>query len=166
MQYLQLDLSRECDSKHVLDYDDLAMAILPVNMEFIESNTENVYATVDIIIHPAFQVLCPYIRCWNQNGGFLSTEELQSLLDQFYHRSDEPAMIMSENSVTHPFGRLISEEHPFTGLPCSTIHVCGLISEHSRPRISLPSWLSVIGPFIGLHISSKDFISMSKLLVS
>jgi Autophagocytosis associated protein, active-site domain len=79
---------------------------------------------LDIVLHPAYAVPCPYLRAWSPSGVQLLTEELQAVIDGGHHveltASDEPA------NRYYVFGRLMEEEHPYSGKIVSSFHVCEL----------------------------------------
>lgn len=138
------------------------------------------HGQIDILLHPAFQVPCPYIRMWDSSGSYLTAEKIQLFLDNYsmnrkvVNQEDHSLDIAySRDHRVHIFGRLYDTEHPNEGHMCSSIHVCDidrylqskqvLDSDISLGNFML-SWFSLMSSHIGLSISPAEFLKCSELM--
>lgn len=117
-------------------------------------NNFKIFGEIDILLNPSFDVMCPYIRLWTVTGSILSFSEVQTFMMSRFN-SNEVEMFI--------------EEHPISGIPCYTFHVCGIreilmtmetYNIKGNGNIRFLSWLSIIGKYIGLQISYNDFHKM------
>lgn len=119
------------------------------------------YGFLDICKSPTFQVLCPYMKIWNQQGSIISVDDLQQCLDI----SNQCKYDGSE------FGRLVIDDHAVENCYSITAHLCELtnmVSGESRSLnygLQFLSWLSVVGPYIGFNISSSEFMTLKGLFI-
>lgn len=144
--------------------------------------TGNISGYIDILLHPAYQVPCPYLRLWNRSGSYLTIEQAQPFLDKHSccYQGDDIKLSNSSSLVSHavfPFGRLIQDLHPYDGYACYTIHVCEIsnyidmclqskgISTIPKENAYMLVWLSIVGPHIGLPIAPSEYRAGIDLLV-
>ena len=112
-----------------------------------------VHGLIDIILHPTYQVPCPYIRLFDNTGQPITERIYQALIrkkivqgngqcskverdkieplisDDAYEDFDDVENIDDQPSVNY---EVIYEEHPYLQIPCLCVHICGLL-----PRIEL-----------------------------
>lgn len=108
---------------------------------------------IDILLHPAYQIPCPYINAWDSAGSILGISDLVNILT-------------TSHSIPTEF---IMDEHPEFGNPCFTLHPCGIV-ECMRMLETLPDkiceerkgqyifrWLSLVGPAIAMSVAASNF---------
>lgn len=127
-------------------------AILPCK----ELSQMSVHGLIDIILHPTYQVPCPYIRLFDNCGQPITDNIYQTLIrkkkvqgngrygqcnkaeidkiepvvpDDSYEDFDDLENLNDQPSLNY---EVIHEEHPYLQIPCLCVHVCGLL-----PRIEL-----------------------------
>lgn len=139
---------------------------LDSSTDITEAANSTVTLECDIVIHPIFGVLAPYLRLWDGNGSYLSV----SALEQWFEKCGKN--VASDSNFDSVF---IAEEHPYYGYPCFTLHVCGIekLMQHlaSSTVSSCPGddgcyllrWLTMVGPTIGLVITPHFFAQVSPL---
>lgn len=190
-------------SNSLLDYDEYTIIGNPTYLNDQQYNILN--GTIDIMVHPTYNIPCPYLRIWYQHTGkLLDHVEINQLMKFFNYRNSTDNNINNlsiynniyYNNITdhriYSFGQLENEMHPILDTPCYSIHVCmlqDLMKEsiltyqyHHYDRTKLNSlsdstitcnayhsfyllnWISLVGNFIGFHITTEDYTSLSKLL--
>lgn len=123
----------KCDDIHIVNNND---------------NNFKIFGEIDILLNPSFDVMCPYIRLWTVTGKCLPFPEVQSFMMSRFDCKEVEMFI---------------EEHPISGIPCYTFHVCGIreilmkMETYNMRLLRFLSWLSIIGKYIGLQISYNDF---------
>ena len=142
----------------------------------------NVQGLIDIILHPTYQVPCPYIRLFDSSGQPITDSIYQSLIrqknvqgngkcnnkvergkieplvsDDCYEDFDDVEDLDDQPSVYY---EVIYEEHPYLQIPCLCVHVCGLL-----PRIELleSSGQSVKSTFSAQDCQTKDNLYTASL---
>jgi len=143
-------LNLEFDDK--LCINDKTYCDMDIDDTTVHSNNHNkYYGQLDIIVSDVYNIPCPYLTIWDCRGLLLGSSDVQSLL----------FTTKSTDNRNHEVEILI-DEHPIHGMPCYSYHVCGLnealASMNTFNQMQrFISWLSIIGRYIGIHISSKDF---------
>ena len=141
-------LNLEFDDK--LCINDNTYSDMDIDNTTIHSNNDNKYfGQLDIIVSDTYNIPCPYILIYDCRGLLLNLSDVQSLLTK---------SIAEHNHEVE----ILIDEHPIHGIPCYTYHVCGLgealASMNTFNQIQrFISWLSIIGRYIGLSISTDDF---------
>jgi len=146
---------------------------------------------IDVVLHPTFGVPCPYIRAWKtEEGSLLSWQDTKELLVHYYenNHANNPRIDSTQISANLIYAQ---EEHPITGVPSLTLHVCG-IEERMRPILAHQQrdakeaqavrggeedggseetllfihFFSIVGPYIGFPdtITSSDHLLLSRKL--
>ena len=140
----------------------------------IAIQTNKIIIKIDIIMHPSYFIPCPYIHITNQSGSVLPIEVYTHMIQSYNNISTNSINSYSCSSRSVNEYAYILDEHPITGLPCYTIHICGLHTAlnqlntlppiHSTPLIESPTsqqsdllimlqWFSLVGPSIGLPMT-------------
>ena len=96
-------------------------------------------AFIDVLLHPMYEVPCPFIRMYDCRGQLLPTITTQSLVSRVFHSptiggTDAKKDTKEENHIQFTF-----EEHPYLTIPCLCLHVCGVrecmaMLDLSRPQ--------------------------------
>lgn len=109
---------------------------------------------IDIILHPLYQVPCPYIQLFDSNGQPVTADRIQLLIRTFrlemyadHNRAeiddtDKNTSYLHDCTKSETIGKAyekeakcrkeknfleyLYEEHPYTLTPCLCLHVCGL----------------------------------------
>ena len=148
------------------------------NCTIVQSNkiikVDIIIIKIDIIMHPSYFIPCPYIHISNQSGSVLPIEVYTHMIQSYNSISTNSINSYSCSSRSVNEYAYILDEHPITGLPCYTIHICGLHTAlnqlnalppiHNTPLIESPSpqrsdllvmlqWFSIVGPSIGLPLT-------------
>ena len=142
------------------------------NCTIVQSN--KIIIKIDIIMHPSYFIPCPYIHISNQSGSVLPIEVYTHMIQSYKSISTNSINSYSCSSRSVNEYAYILDEHPITGLPCYTIHICGLHTAinqlnalpptHNTPQSESPSsqrsdllimlqWFSLVGPSIGLPMT-------------
>lgn len=138
-----------------------------------EHSQSSIHGLIDIILHPTYQVPCPYIRLFDSSGQPIAGSVYQALMKKKKMQESGPCteIKIDKNETFDPdhcdedFGDLeildvhflesfevIYEEHPYKQTPCLCVHVCGLL-----PRIKLlESSGHPVGPTSTARCSSTD----------
>ena len=95
-------------------------------------------AFVDVLLHPMYEVPCPFIRMYDCRGQLLPAITTQSLLARVFHSptiggTDANKDIKEEKHIQFTF-----EEHPYLTIPCLCLHVCGVRECMSMLDLSRP----------------------------
>lgn len=150
-------LNLEFDDK--LCINDNTYSDMDIDNTTIHSNNDNKYfGQLDIIVSDIYNIPCPYILIYDCRGLLLNSSDIQSLL-----------FTKSTAKHNHEYSNLSHEEHPIHGIPCYTFHICGLgevllaSMNTSNQMQRFISWLSIIGRYIGLSISTQDFHKIQSL---
>lgn len=145
------------ESEFRQEYDELILDDITISSENGNvgpdmKKPQTLYGFVDVIFHPIFNTLCPYIRLFEQSGNVLNIFHTSRALKV------QPKMNTScEDHRYHEFGQLILDTHPYLGTPFLSMHVCNLnellpkIYDNNHDLAAL-NWLSLVGPHIGLHM--------------
>jgi ubiquitin-like-conjugating enzyme ATG10 len=113
----------------------------------IMSNDETVLCDYDVIHSPTYTVPVLYFTIARVTGERLPMETLWSYLP-------------CSNHVTDKWTFVTATEHPLLGTPYYHIHPCHtntLMSTISSSKCYLLTWLSTIGPLVGLTISIEYY---------
>jgi Autophagocytosis associated protein, active-site domain len=119
-----------------------------------ELSQMRVHGLIDIILHPTYQVPCPYIRLFENSGQPITDSIYQSLIrkknvrgngERNYKFERGKIELLASDDCCEDFDdvedlddqpsvyyEVIYEEHPYLQIPCLCVHVCGLL-----PRIEL-----------------------------
>jgi Autophagocytosis associated protein, active-site domain len=98
---------------------------------------------IDIILHPIYQVPCPYVRLFDANGQPASDDAIQMLTSSERNTShlcgslekphssssiasDKVPSPISQFGVDADDSKFTYEEHPYLQTPCLCLHVCGV----------------------------------------
>ena len=145
------------DNHWIEDFDDKI---------YFDSNTYSntdidkikIFGDLDIVTHSTYGVLCPYVRLWYSDGCLLNLEATQSFLfSKSDHKNDDHEV------------EILMEEHP-NGTPCFTFHVCGIkeylncMDTSNMKLLKFISWLTIIGRYIGINISPREFSTIQLLV--
>lgn len=105
-----------------------------------------------IVYSLSYSVPVLYFTAWKQDGSTLFLEEIWSRVPEFY-----------QNQLKNQrWTMLTQQEHPHLGRPYFIIHPCHtsdlmknaiLVAKKQENFNYLVSWLSVVGPIVGLEIS-------------
>ena len=124
-----------------------------------------VRATLDVVVHPVYQIPSIFMRVWDDSGQYLTVLEVQDMLDAF--KKSESVHVDQLGKIDHrhnPFGRLIIEDHPNDGQPCLTIHICDLVGlfNHLTPADDVKSIacmcsaMSIVGEPFGFGLTAIE----------
>ena len=131
----------------------------------IESNSvlSKLSLRIDIILHASYLVPCPYISICDNAGNFISLEDFNNYFQLIY------GFIFCD--LTH----FILDEHPVSGLPCYTLHICGIqeymeiISQQENndhvDKLYLLKWFSIVGMKFSMPISPIFYKEASNMLL-
>lgn len=138
-----------------------------------EHSQSSIHGLIDIILHPTYQVPCPYIRLFDSSGQPVAGSVYQTLMkkkkeqesgrctdikidkiESLYpdHRYED--FCVEENLDAHSSEsfEIIYEEHPYKQTPCLCVHVCGIL-----PRIKvLESSGQPVGSTSSVRCSSTE----------
>ena len=121
--------------------------------------------TVD---YPFHQVPCAYMRLCNQSGELIRASALERILGSHYAVSSAmPPSPQFRATLEQP--AWIEEEHPISGLPGLSLHVCGIVDRMKLLTGDIPAadplyllkWLTMMGPFIGMEIEPGEYVRLS-----
>jgi Autophagocytosis associated protein, active-site domain len=143
----------------------------------------SVHGLIDIILHPTYQVPCPYIRLFDNSGQPITDSVYQSLIrkknvngecnkkverskieplasDDCYEDFD---VVEDLDDQPSEYYEVIYEEHPYLQIPCLCVHVCGLL-----PRIELleSSGQSMKSAFAAQGCQTEDNLITDSLCTS
>jgi hypothetical protein len=174
----ELQRSEEYDNTSFHEEEDNQQSAHDLHMDEQASNSRDLYddsiisGSIDILLHPTYQVPSPFLRLWNRSGSYLTLDQAQAFLDQHVLR-DQSSIETQENvASTHavfPLGRLIQDLHPYDGNACYTIHVCEVsnyidvlyqskeLNSVAIEKVYMLLWFSMIGPHLGLALSPYDY---------
>lgn len=126
------------------------------------SNEVLVNGEIHILLHPTYQVPCPYIRIHDYSGRDVHVSEWEDAVGA------------------------IEEEHPFLGVPYKTIHPCGLpermeimrsaarggpgdhvVQSEESPvdPLYLLKWFALTGPLICMPVSPNFYVAAQARLL-
>lgn len=159
----------------LLEEDDPSQAV--------DMNTTQCIYTgqIHIILHPAYNIPAPFVRIWSQSGQLMKEEWMQQLMKTHsasmnwkYHRAHhkEEAVPKNNSVVTdyreYELGTFLIDIHPIFQNYCLTFHICDLYDqlavlireEPHEERVAgmyMLSWLSHVGPYLGIAIPPETF---------
>ena len=217
------DLDEEFEEPDLSVDEQTCPAVYPLCKRDPQSS---IYGLIDIILHPTYQVPCPYIRLFDSSGQPITESTYQVLMErgkvqgssQITEKKKDGDELFVPDCCDEDFGdeenrdcqssanyEVIYEEHPYKQIPCLCVHVCGLLPrmellesiEHPMKSASIAKgyntsgdrstdlppcstsmsgpdnhdkyflhWLVLMGPTIGLHISTdlyNDILMMNSI---
>jgi hypothetical protein len=144
---------------------------------FTAAATPTVRLVIDICIHPTYQIPAPYMRAAEMTTGSLL--DIEKMLKPYV---PPPYLDPNMSPLESIKGSLfVTEEHPWTGKPYTTLHLCG-VRENLEEFMSAPksflveasfslteelsklyllNWFTLVGPSFGFPISAS-FYTLAK----
>jgi hypothetical protein len=108
------------------------------------------------------------MRLCNSSGELIRSSALQRILcSSYFISSAQYSLSVAGAAEEQPVW--IEEEHPISGLPGLSLHVCGVVDRmnlltENRPiddPLYLLKWLTMMGPFIGMRIEALEYARLS-----
>jgi hypothetical protein len=154
-----------CEDRNDVDDDiienELALDVNSI-VESRDTEMESVFGTIDWMLHPTYRVPTPYVTMANKSGQPISMKNTECLLRSLY-----------ETTTTKlPW---IFEEHPYYCTPCFSLSICEIpermrlcneCNEHEQNKnmMYFLQVLAMIGPVVGLRVSSRAFKIIEEML--
>ena len=140
-------------------YEDLLLdsAVLP---EVPSGQCSRRYhAFIDVLLHPIYEIPCPFIRMYDCLGQLLPAVITQELVARVFYRPTISDTDTSEDTKEKNHVQFAFEEHPYLTMPCLCLHVCGVRecmtmlepsaqnAQHLAPpaKLALSATLDIIG---------------------
>ncbi|XP_023232880.1 ubiquitin-like-conjugating enzyme ATG10 isoform X2 [Centruroides sculpturatus] len=120
--------------------------------DFSEVNDSIVTYEYHIVYSLSYAVPVMYFTAWKEDGSTLLLEEIWSRVPKYYQ----------DQLKNQRWTMLSQQEHPILGRPFFTIHPCHTselmknvlsVAEKQESFNYLVSWLSIVGPIVGLEVS-------------
>ena len=125
--------------------------------------SQRYHAFIDVLLHPMYEVPCPFIRMYDCRGQLLPAVTTQSLVTRVFHRTTMNGIDTNEDGKEKNDIQFTFEEHPYLTIPCLCLHVCGVRECMAMLDLSTPSAMSssVIPNIMGMADNSDSSSSIS-----
>jgi len=142
-----------------------------------------IHGQIHWLLHPTYQVICPFVHFSDMNGSPLRSQHAQILLAAMaipdncmkgIRLCSGSGCVAYETEANLEKFTWSQEEHPLSGFPCWCLHICELPAklmlmlneskrrnenqgESSRGHRYILTALSLLAPIVGLQVSSGSF---------